>query len=314
MMRSTIRKFCGSGIFIYLLLQASVLTAGAQISRSAVELNKAGLEYLAKSDYVKAIEQFSRAIGAALPPDTQRQPLFDPVLSASQDNHTFGPIALTKDLAVLYLDRGIAYAATDQIDPAINDFDRAIYIWPSLAEAYCRRGNLRLAKNDIQGAFDDLDRSVRLGPDLPIAFITRAYARSDHGDVKGALADIARAIKLAPKEAVAFYVRGAIYENSGDFENATADYDHSISLNPTYAEPLCGRGRALLREGHFDAAVAVFSAAIQLDRNFATAYADRGVALYFLGKTVDGEKDIQRALGLSPSLRAQIEAFRREWH
>src|SRR5258708_2051983 len=146
MMRSTTRKFCGYGVFIYLLLHASLLTAGAQINRSAVKPNKAGLEYSAKRDYLKAIERFSRAIEASVHPDTQRQPLSDPLLSASQDNHTFGVIALTQDLAVLYLDRGIAYAASDQIDPAINDFDRAIYIWPSLAEAYCRRGPLRLIK------------------------------------------------------------------------------------------------------------------------------------------------------------------------
>ena len=123
--------------FIYFSKRPS-LPRARQISRSAVEFNKAGLEYFAKRDYVKAIEQFSRAIGAAVHPDTQRQPLSDTHLSATQDNHTFGVIVLTQDLAVLYMDRGIAYAATDQIDPAINDFDRAIYIWPSLAEAYCR--------------------------------------------------------------------------------------------------------------------------------------------------------------------------------
>ena len=113
---------------------------------------------------------------AAVHPDTQRQPLSDTHLSATQDNHTFGVIAVTQDLAVLYMDRGIAYAATDQIDPAINDFDRAIYIWPSLAEAYCRRGPSDLKKMTSRAdSMTSTDRS-----DLAQTFRSRSSPEPMH--------------------------------------------------------------------------------------------------------------------------------------
>ena len=57
-----------------------------------------------------------------------------------------------------------------------------------------------------------------------------------------------------------------------------------------------------------EGAIADFTKALSLDGRLALAHANRGLALMLQGKDEAAERDLSRALELSPTLRAQVEA------
>ena len=118
-------------------------------------------------------------------------------------------------------DRAVAYARSGQTKLAIDDFNRAVQLFPEHPATYHNRGNLLLA----------------LG--LP----------------KEAIRDFDRAILLAPGYAAAFANRAGAHDRLGLHDEALRDYTQAVELMPQSAVPLAGRGRVLLTLGKPHAAI-----------------------------------------------------------
>ncbi len=81
---------------------------------------------------------------------------------------------------------------------AIEDYNRAIQLYPEFAAVYNNRGNLLLGLDATREAIKDFDRAIVLAPGYAAAFSNRAGAYIRLGDTERALADYARAIELTP--------------------------------------------------------------------------------------------------------------------
>jgi tetratricopeptide (TPR) repeat protein len=69
--------------------------------------------------------------------------------------------------------RGRAYAAKDQPDRAIADYDIALRLDPTLADIFNARGELRRGKGDFPRAIADFAAAIKLNPQ-------HAAARANH--------------------------------------------------------------------------------------------------------------------------------------
>ncbi|MEA2920616.1 MAG: hypothetical protein QOF07_579 [Bradyrhizobium sp.] len=69
--------------------------------------------------------------------------------------------------------RGRAYAAKDQADRAIADYDAALRLDPALADIFNARGELRRSKGDVPRAIADFAAAIKLNPQ-------HAAARANH--------------------------------------------------------------------------------------------------------------------------------------
>jgi lipoprotein NlpI len=67
-----------------------------------------------------------------------------------------------QDLASSYNERGLAYYVKRDYDRAINEFDRAIALQPTLASALARRADAYQAKRQYERALADFDAAARL--------------------------------------------------------------------------------------------------------------------------------------------------------
>jgi tetratricopeptide (TPR) repeat protein len=77
--------------------------------------------------------------------------------------------------------RGLAHAATGNLDRALADYGRAIEINPDYAEAYNNRGLAYYRKGALAEALDDLTRAETL---LPAGSAQRAKARDAIAEVE----------------------------------------------------------------------------------------------------------------------------------
>src|ERR1700687_3218095 len=101
-----------------------------------------------------------------------------------------------RDLAALYLNRGLTWSRLNDQDRAIQDYSEAIKTDPKYALAWNNRCAVYVQKTPPDLAIQDCDEGIRLNPNYVSAYIIRASAYLSKKDNPQALADSQRAIEL----------------------------------------------------------------------------------------------------------------------
>ncbi len=138
----------------------------------------------------------------------------------------------TKNLAMAYNNRGIAYYDKKDLDRAIADFSKAIQLDPKYAIAYNNRGVAYRDKGDFDDAVADFSDAIRLDPNYAFAYGNRGIAYYDKKDLDRAIADYNDVILLDPKSAAAYRNRGLAYLYSGNLAKALADVSQASEIDP----------------------------------------------------------------------------------
>lgn len=242
--------------------------------------------------------------------------------------------------AVLLSDRGVAFARLQKPKEAIEDFNRAVQLYPEFAAIYNNRGTVLLGLGAVREAMKDFDRALLLAPGYAAAYANRASAHLRLGAFDLALADYNKAITLVPVNPAAFTGRGRVHLAAlrpetaiRDFtravgfdarfgaayraraeakamlerhEEAVEDFSRAIAFDARNAELYVLRGAAYLAAGGLTAAVKDFSTALEHDARHALAYASRGLAYAKAYAYNEALNDFARAMELEPRL---VRAF-----
>lgn len=100
------------------------------------------------------------------------------------------------------------------------------------ATVFMIRGDAYNAKNDIDRAISDLDQATRLDPNFFFAFFFRALLHERKRDYARAIEDLDRALLIDPDVPYGYRRRGAVWAAVNNYERAIADYKESIRLDP----------------------------------------------------------------------------------
>jgi tetratricopeptide (TPR) repeat protein len=245
--------------------------------------------------------------------------------------------------AAILTDRGVAYARQNQPKLAIDDFNRAVQLFPEYAAAYNNRGNTLLSLGLSEEAIKDFDRAIVLAPGYAAAYNNRAGARKRLGQTAEAIADYTMAVELMPQSTALLSGRGrALFEHAlphaamRDFtraiavdarfapgyrwraeakleleryEEAVEDLSRAIAFEPQNAELYVRRGHAYLLAKIATSAIKDFTKATDIAPQLALAHAGRGLAHAKVEAYEEAESDLSRALELEPR-SAQAYAYR----
>ena len=96
-------------------------------------------------------------------------------------------------------------------------------------------------------AIEEYNRAIAIYPQDPNAYIGRGDCHLSLGEADQALADYNEAIRLGPGYSRAYASRGKLLEAKGDWEKAQADYDRAIQLDPSFTYALRLRAALLSR-------------------------------------------------------------------
>ena len=97
---------------------------------------------------------------------------------------------------VLLQSIGAAYAAKEDFDNAIKDYNRAIQLEPDYAEVYNNRGTAYANKDEFDNAIENFDKAIQLQPDYVNAYHNRGTAYINKGEYNQAIKDFSKAIDL----------------------------------------------------------------------------------------------------------------------
>jgi tetratricopeptide (TPR) repeat protein len=199
-----------------------------------------------------------------------------------------------------YLNRGLAYQFSGDLEQAIADYTRAIEADRNLAEAYINRGNIYAYTGRPDLALSDYDKAIEIDPRSAVAYTNRGLARHSKGRIEEALSDYNRAIEISPNSADVYSNRGNIYLSKGDFDRAISDYDEAIKIKPRIVNAYNNRGLAYQNKGIVDKAVSDYNRAIEIDPKSADAYINRGNLYQRNGDLDLAVSDYNKAIGIDP--------------
>lgn len=209
--------------------------------------------------------------------------------------------------ATVLNDRAVANVRLGETKAALEDYNRAVELFPEYPVAYNNRGNLLLALGQLKEAMKDFDRALLLAPSFAAAYSNRGNAKMKLGEPAAALADFTKAIELMPASAPPLSGRGLAYLAEGKPHAAIRDFSRAVSADARFASAYRNRAEARMAVGQRDDAIEDLSRAIAFDANNGELYVVRGYAYLISGNTASAIKDFSRAIELDPKSSAGYE-------
>jgi tetratricopeptide (TPR) repeat protein len=179
-------------------------------------------------------------------------------------------------VSIAYTNLGSFFANREQLDKAIENFDKAIALNPTDYLAYSNRGAAFDKMGQLDKAIESYDRAVTLNPNDFTAYYNRGITYERMGQLKKAIEDFEQAIALNPNNYMAHNNMGILYSRTGMYDRSIESFNHSIDLNPDYAIAYNNRGLAYSFIGQYRMAIEDFNKAILLGYHHGSVYYNRG--------------------------------------
>ena len=194
----------------------------------------------------------------------------------------------------IYYLRGMSKSYIDDFKGASIDLSRVIDSFPEyeeIFEAYFTRGKIRYHKlENYDGALEDFNEAIILKPTLSEVYVSRAILKNSNGDKVGAMNDYNKAIELDPRNGGIYFSRALLNMDHEKYLDSINDLDSVIrlglsddySLTMFDAYSLRGTSKVLLSD--YEEALEDFDKSIELEPENGKAYANRSEVYLFLGK------------------------------
>jgi tetratricopeptide (TPR) repeat protein len=199
--------------------------------------------------------------------------------------------AFSPDTTV-YLERGIRWSVQGEYDKAIQQFDEAIRLDPSMDFYYFLRGMDWYSKEDYDKAIKDFNEAIRFDSKKSY-FLHRGRAWLFKNDIDNAIKDFNQAIRVDPNDACLYDQRGRAWWCKKKFDMAAADFDDAIRLSPGERRYYY-RGVAHFLNEEIDKAIGDFDEAIRLNPEGAELYMLRGWAWFAKKDEAKAIRDFKR--------------------
>lgn len=299
----------------------------SQHPTSAAAYNRRGLIHRAKRDYVRAIEDFTKAIeldgvfadayknrasahkaSNEYDPDNNRSLYNDRSLCARAISDLTKAIEINSGDVEAYKARGDCHADDyDRRDSSIADYTKAIELAPRDAAAYSKRGHVFASKSDDLQAVFDFSKVIELEPNNTDAYMARGASFSSDQNHHNAIKDFSKAIEINASMVSAYDSRGKEYARVGEHDLAIADFTRVIESRPKDSWVHIRRGTSYGAKQDHPRAVADFTKAITLHSGSAEPFHLRAWQHFKLGNSALGLPDAERALSLEPNNANALE-------
>lgn len=216
-------------------------------------------------------------------------------------------IAASPSLALLYVNRSVAYLSLSKSVEALADAEKALSLLSTgthppnhAAIAYQVKGTVYQNRLDYKLATESFSKSIELEPSNAVFWNSRGNAYLFSKEYAKALKDYDKAIELSGAMAMFYINRATVHIQLKDIAASLRDLDEALRLDDGNANAFFTRGSAQIKLGKYEESLKDFDRAISLKPK-APFYHARGQVYYVLGKHDLAIKDNTEALGLEPS-------------
>ena len=215
-------------------------------------------------------------------------------------------ISENNKVSVAYNNRGLLFAKDDNLEIALNDFNKALELNAEYPEALSNRGHAFTNQMKYDEAIADLNKAILLRPDFTDAYNNRGRALTSLKKFNEAVIDLNKAIELKPYFAEAYYNRGIAFVSLEKFAEAERDFNKTIELKPDFADVYNYKGILFGTMNRQEDALKNFSKTIELRPNQIDAYMNRAITLRSLKRNEEAVDDYISVINLNPN---QADAY-----
>ncbi|MCB0196480.1 MAG: tetratricopeptide repeat protein [Anaerolineae bacterium] len=247
----------------------------------------------------------------------------------------YAPTPTPTRSALLYISNGDLDFAEGRLDAAIESYDKAIAIDPTIDIPYIRQSRILVYTRDTGSALAQAEKAVLLNPTSPenLAYYCRAldweaqysaaydactcaseidptYAEAyaflsevfaDQGDWFSARETAQQAIDANFQSMDAHHNMGYAWEVQGRYADAIKFYENAITLAPKLGPNYISAGRAYYWQGEYELAEERFKRAIKLMPFDPTGYYHLGRTYYTEGDFISAIDAFEQSVGVDPS-------------
>jgi len=230
-------------------------------------------------NYTGAVQSFTTALNANLPPERLRE--------------------LNATVGYFYL--GNSYRNLDQFADALAAYDSVIEIESRNSRAYYNRGVTHFDMRNYEDALADFDQAIELDPRYVNALNNRAITHRRLDDAESALDDYDAALRIDDSYPLLHHNRAVLLQALDQYDEALAGYTRAIELNPEYASAYNGRAYLNTRlNQNLGLALDDVNTALDLDPGN-TSYLDtQAQVLYRLGSYSEARQVVDDVRAIDP--------------
>lgn len=196
---------------------------------------------------------------------------------------------------------GLTQENQGQYAPAVNSFNTALGLWPTMNEALLERGKAELAQAQFDNAIATINSYLGKISNNVVAYNTLGEAQRDKGDFNAALASYNKAVSLQPQSAEAHLGLAICEDKLGNYNNAMSEVTKALQINPNYSDTFYEQGNILLAQGQSTQAFDSYEKAAQANPNNSAAYSQIGNVYLSRGQTQAAIDSYNRSIQLNPN-------------
>ena len=200
--------------------------------------------------------------------------------------------------------------ASENLEIAVDHFQRAIDFDPKFALAHCALGTSyfhRVLKviggsKDIEKAAESLDRALALDPQIIEARAYRAMITRFQGDAQKSRKQMSELRRDAPNNFEVQYLSAASFRFDGDYRNVFRCYSEMLRIDPTAKTAVhCFRARIFWYQGKLDESFRELEEAEKLEPNHSFVKVFHAIATFRSGDAAGAAASFRSLLATHPS-------------
>lgn len=166
-----------------------------------------------------------------------------------------------------------------QLDPAIENYNKALDFNSEDAEIYQRLAEVYLLKKQFDSAIANCKLSLKVNSDFAPAYLTMGNALQSQDQLEMAIKAYSQALEIDSNFAEAHANLGSMYYKLGKFGAAIDSYKKAIDCNPNLASVCLMLGNVLQQQDNLSAAIFYYQKLLQLQPKVVKNYYKLGEAL-----------------------------------
>src|SRR6266436_4694121 len=259
-----------------------------------------GITYYKKSDYLKAVARFKKAVEED-PGDNEAVQLMGlSYYLAGRPAEAIGPLEKVQtwypsaNVDAAYI-LGVCYMQTKDYPSARKAFARMFGVPADSAAAYLFTARMLLRQDFAPVAEEYAKKAVELDPKLPLAHSLLGELYLYKSRLLEAIEQFQKELELNPGEAAVYYKLADAYSRLQKYEEAERLLQRSIWLDATSTGPYILMGKVLEKKGETALAVRALQRAIAMDPNNPMPHHLLGQAYREMGRTEEAASELKLA-------------------
>lgn len=199
---------------------------------------------------------------------------------------------------VYYL-RGLALAAADRLDAAVQDLRAYIEKVPALAGPHVDLGIILGRQGKSEEQIQEFRSALEIDPGSAEAYYGLGTAAAGRGQLEEAKRDLERAIEINPQKSEFYFTLGNVLVKQNSLKQATESFRQAVKVQPSFAMARNNLGRLLAAQGDLSGAMEQFREALRINPKFAPAHESMAQLLAELGRKEEAMEHYREAVRLT---------------